>query len=183
MTFPNQIVRLVDKSARKLRALHLDYLVLLPLIFFICSQTIVPLPFSPVPVSLQPLPVFLAAWFFGWRGVAGYTVYLVQGGLGAPIFSGFSGGLFHLLGPTGGYLGGFLLGAIVITILKTKNSPTLEAYGLYIFATLATFFCGITHLCAFIPFSQAIAHGLAPFIIGDFVLKPLLFAISTRLKK
>jgi biotin transport system substrate-specific component len=182
MAITNIFVRLTHKAALKLRTYHLDYLVLLPLFFFIASQTILPLPFLPIPVSIQPLPIFLAAWFFGYRGVAGYATYLVQGLLGAPIFSGFSGGITHLLGPTGGYLIGFLLGAIIIACLKKNVHTKLEAYGAYALATATSIILGVAHLVSFMPVKAALACGCIPFIIGDFAIKPALFILALNIK-
>ncbi|MBM3886450.1 biotin transporter BioY [Candidatus Dependentiae bacterium] len=163
----------------KIKTLHLDWLVIFPLFFFITSQIILPLPFSPVPVSLQPFPVFLVAWFFGFRGIAGYFAYLLEGALSAPIFFGFSGGLAHLMGPTGGYLLGFLPGAIIIVYAKKHMSfqSLIAKYGLYTLATLITFISGVSFLTFFISIKAAIVHGFIPFIIGDFLFKPTIFTL------
>jgi biotin transport system substrate-specific component len=72
-------------------------------------------PFSPAPVSLQVLGVFLAGIFLGpvWGGVA-LVLYLVAGAVGAPIFVGGSAGFAQLLGQTGGYLWSYPVAAVVI---------------------------------------------------------------------
>lgn len=183
MAFVQTLTTAAHKIFSKVQLLHLDYLVLLPIAFFISSQIIIPLPFSPVPLSLQPLPVLLAAWFLGRRGVAGYAMYLVQGAIGAPIFCGFSGGLAHLLGPTGGYLIGFLVGAILVVAMRRHNQNIFRTYVVYATAMAATFIYGVWYLSMFMPISSAITHGLLPFIIGDFAIKPALFMIAARLKK
>ncbi len=183
MTFVQALATIAHKTFSKVQALHLDYLIFLPVAFFISSQIIIPLPFSPVPLSLQPLPVLLAAWLLGWRGVAGYGMYLAQGALGAPIFSGFSGGLVHLLGPTGGYLIGFLIGAVLLVTLRNSATNILLTYVAYAVAMIVAFTCGVGYLSTFMPVSLAIIHGFIPFIIGDFVIKPTLFLIATGLKK
>ncbi len=72
-----------------------------------------PLPFSPVPVTLQTLGIFLAALFLGpFWGAAAMVLYLLAGALGAPVFSGGSAGLGVLLGPTGGYLFSYPIAAL-----------------------------------------------------------------------
>lgn len=166
---------------QKIKAWHLDYLILLPAVFFIASQIIIPLPFSAVPLSLQPLPVLLVARLMGKRGVAGYAMYLLQGAIGLPIFSGFSGSLIHLLGPTGGYLIGFLLGAIVIAATRLHAPSIGGSYAWYVGAMGVVFLCGVLQLMAFVPAKIALLQGLAPFIFGDFVLKPLLFVAIVSL--
>lgn len=182
MSATDNLIRITQKITSKIQFLHLDWLVLFPLFFAVSSQIILPIPFLPVPLSLQPLPVFLAAWFFRHRGVAGYAIYLIQGLAGAPIFSGFSGGIIHLTGPTGGYLVGFFFGAIIIARLKEAARTRLGLYGIYSLATAVTFFFGIGHLSFLIPLKMAITCGLVPFIIGDFFFKPAIFVLTTKIK-
>lgn len=181
MIVQKEISLLISFVWQKIKSYHLDYLILLPILFFIASQIIIPLPFSAVPLSLQPLPVLLAARFMGARGVAGYAVYLLQGAMGLPIFSGFSGSLLHLLGPTGGYLIGFLFGAIVIATTSLHARSAAAAYGWYVCAMAIVFLCGLLQLMAFVPAKTAVLQGLLPFIIGDFVLKPLIFVGAVSL--
>lgn len=73
------------------------------------------IPFSPVPVTLQVLGVFLTGAFLGatWGGVA-MVLYLLAGAIGLPVFAGGTAGVGSLLGPHGGYLWGFALGAVVV---------------------------------------------------------------------
>jgi biotin transport system substrate-specific component len=183
MSLTNYLVSFSHKITKKILDLHLDYLLLLPLFFFIGSQIIIRIPFSPVPISLQPYTVFLAAWFLGQRGAAGYAMYLLHGACGAPIFAGFSGGLTYLLGPTCGYLIGFLVGAVMIVSLKSYVYNNVQAYSLYVVANIAVFACGIANLTRFMPLQRAVMCGLVPFIIGDFLFKPVFFVLATRLRK
>jgi biotin transport system substrate-specific component len=74
-----------------------------------------PVPGSPVPLSLATFGVYLAALLLGAKqGVLCVLVYLLLGMVGLPVFSGFSGGIGVLLGPTGGYLGGYVPCAFLI---------------------------------------------------------------------
>jgi biotin transport system substrate-specific component len=69
------------------------------------AQVAVPVPLSPVPMTLQPLAVLVVGGLLGGAmGASALCLYLVVGLLGLPVFAGGSGGLLHLLGPTGGYL-------------------------------------------------------------------------------
>ena len=78
---------------------------LMALLTAVGAQIAIPLPFTPVPVTLQVLVVLLSGLLLGVRrGASAQLSYLVLGAVGAPVFAGFSGGLGHLLGPTGGYL-------------------------------------------------------------------------------
>ncbi len=100
---------------------------------------------SVVPFTLQTLGVFLAVGLLGTKsGVLAVTVYLALGALGLPVFAGMKGGMGVLLGPTGGYLAGFLLTAWLAGCLmgngKKRGQTALAlAVGLiasYAFGTL-----------------------------------------------
>ena len=73
----------------------------------------IPIPVSPVPISLTNLAIYLTVCLLGWKfGTISYLIYLLIGIAGLPVFSGFSSGFAKLLGPTGGYLIGFIPMAI-----------------------------------------------------------------------
>ena len=75
----------------------------------------IPLPFSPVPLSLTNLVLYISIFILGWKAATvSYLAYLLLGAIGLPVFSGFAGGLGKLAGPTGGYL----VGMIFLTILS-----------------------------------------------------------------
>ena len=64
-------------------------------------------PIGPIPISLSILVILITVVVLGtWRALVSYTVYLLLGAVGMPVFSGFQGGLAKLAGPTGGYLAG-----------------------------------------------------------------------------
>ena len=70
----------------------------------------IPIPVSPVPISLTNLVIMISIYVLGFRDATiSYIVYLLLGLVGLPVFSGFTGGLGKLAGPTGGYLIGFIL--------------------------------------------------------------------------
>lgn len=74
----------------------------------VISQVVIPLP-AGVPLSFQVFAVSLCGCCLGWKwGAVSVAVYLLLGGVGLPLFSSFGGGIGWLLGPTGGFLWGFL---------------------------------------------------------------------------
>jgi len=78
----------------------------------LAAQVAVPVPFSPVPMTLQPLAVLAVGGLLGGvGGAAALATYLALGVLGLPVFAGGSSGVLHLLGPTGGYLLAFPVAA------------------------------------------------------------------------
>lgn len=75
-----------------------------------CVLCPVSVPIGPIPISLSILVLIVTTLVLGtWRALVSYTVYLLLGAVGMPVFSGFQGGLAKLAGPTGGYLVGFFL--------------------------------------------------------------------------
>ena len=93
------------------------------------------LPFSPVPVSLGTLGIMLACTILGAKsGLLCTTLYLLLGFAGLPVFTGFSGGAGKILGPTGGYLVGYLFLAFIGGWLanKWRRARMLQARGLFI---------------------------------------------------
>ena len=123
----------------------------------------------PVPMTLQPLAVLMIAMLCG-RNISFATVslYLIQGMVGFPVFA-YGGGLPYLLGPTGGFLFGFLFASILIGELADRGwgrslfkSVLAMLIGLFIIYT-----CGVFQLSILKGFDFAIINGLKPFIIGD----------------
>lgn len=85
----------------------------------VCAWISVPL--GDQAVSLQTFAVFLTLGLLGGKaGTATMLVYLLLGAAGVPVFTGFRGGIAALLGPTGGYLWGFLAGAVLYWVLEKR---------------------------------------------------------------
>ena len=153
-------------------------------VYAICSQIIIPLPFNLVPLSIQPAPLFLASFLFGWHAVNAYVLYLVQGACGLPFFSGLQGGLVRLLGPTGGYLIGFGLGMALIAICKKyTHQSMLKTLILLLVAEATAFTFGLFQLAWFIPTDKLLAAGLYPFLVGDFVIKIIMVLSCITIKR
>src|SRR3954470_9009039 len=89
------------------------------LVVALSAQVVVPVPFSPVPMTLQPLAVLAVGGLLGAAGgLSALVLYILLRGVGVPVFAGGGSGEMHLLGPTGGYLLAFpvaaaLTGAVV----------------------------------------------------------------------
>ena len=86
----------------------------------------VSIPIGPIPVSLTILIICLAVYLTGMKGATiSYLVYLLLGAVGLPVFSGYQGGLSKLAGPTGGYLIGFILLALISGLFFDKSGGNL----------------------------------------------------------
>ena len=84
----------------------------------IASWISIPLPFTPVPVNLATLAVTLAGALLGWKyGTMSVLIYILLGAVGVPVFAGFTGGLGHIAGPTGGYIIGYLSSALICGLI------------------------------------------------------------------
>jgi biotin transport system substrate-specific component len=129
----------------------------------------VQVPFWPVPMTMQTFVVLLMGAVLGWR-LAGASVlaYLAQGAIGLPVFAG-GAGLAYMAGPTGGYLAGFLLGAVAVGWLAEQGlGRTVTTTALaFLIGQVAIFGLGVAWLAGFIGLDKAIAAGLTPFLLAE----------------
>jgi biotin transport system substrate-specific component len=151
-------------------------------VILLATQVAFNLPFTPVPITGQTFGVLVAAMLLGHvRGVAAVTMYLVAGLMGAPVFANFSS-LTAVVGPTSGYLLGFLPMAYVAGLLAEKGwtSSYLGAISTGLIAHTVVLVVGSLVLAAFVGIENAWFMGVAPFLIGD-VVKSVAAAIVVRL--
>lgn len=126
---------------------------------------------GPVPLSLGSLAVYLAAALLhGKRSALAVFLYLLLGLIGVPVFTGFSGGIHHLLGPTGGFLLGYLPCALLSgwMIARLGDKPLVWT-GAFILGTLLLYLCGTGWyaMISRIPVTTAIPFCVFPFLPGD----------------
>ena len=151
-------------------------LVLGALIVAVSAQVALPVPFSPVPMTLQGLAVIAVGGLFGAAaGTGALVLYLVAGVLGAPVFSMGGSGLVRLLGPTGGYLLAFPVAALVAGKLGERGN-LLRSLGASLLAMVVIHLGGWAWLAAGLGGAQAATVGVAPFVVQD-SLKVLLGAV------
>ena len=123
----------------------------------------------PVPMTLQPLAVLMIAMLCGRNiSVAAVSLYLFQGMIGIPVFA-YGGGLPYLLGPTGGFLFGFLFASIIIGELADRGwgKFLVKSIVAMLIGLILIYVCGIIQLSFLKGFDFAIINGLKPFILGD----------------
>jgi len=88
----------------------------------VCSQIMIPLPFTPVPINLALLAVWICGGLLGAKKAAiSMLVYILLGAVGVPVFVGFNAGLGALAGPTGGYIIGYLPSAVVMGLVVANT--------------------------------------------------------------
>jgi len=130
------------------------------------------LPFSPVPVTGQTLGVLLIAMALGSaRGTAVVLAYLAEGAAGLPVFAGGKAGVAALIGPTGGYLFGFVAAALIIGYLSDRgwHAGYIKCIAAMTLGTAAIFACGLTWLSVYVPAGTLITAWLTPFVPGALV--------------
>ncbi len=149
------------------------------LLIGLCAQVKVLLPFGPVPVTGQTFAVLMIGALLGSRrGGLAVLAYLIEGVAGLPVFA-FGGGAAVLMGPTGGYLMGFLPAAYITGLLAERGwdrriGTTVPAM---VLGNVIIYACGLFWLCCLMGVGQRVlTAGLYPFVVGD-LLKILLAAI------
>ena len=136
----------------------------------------VPLPF--VPMTLQTLVVLLIGAAYGWRlGIATILAYLAEGALGLPVFAGPIGGLAPLLGPTAGYLTGFVVAALLAGLLAERgwdrSVPLLFAAMMLGHAAILALGCLWLAYGVKLGVDKAVMVGVVPFLAGSLVKSAL----------
>jgi biotin transport system substrate-specific component len=130
-------------------------------------------PFYPVPMTMQTLVVLLLGMAFGARlGAATVLLYLAEGAIGLPVFAGTPErgiGLAYMMGPTGGYLVGFVLSAAVTGWLTERRRDWLGLVLAVTVGSIVVFIPGVLWLAHLIGLQESIAHGLLPFLWGAVV--------------
>jgi biotin transport system substrate-specific component len=139
----------------------------------ICIMGPLSIPIGPVPVSLTNLALYITIYVLGTRrSVIACGLYLLIGLVGLPVFSGFTGGPQKLVGPTGGYLIGFIFMTLVAGLIVDHfyEKRIISFLGMFI-ATWIPYMMGTFWLAysAHMKFAAAFAAGVLPFIIEDMV--------------
>ena len=129
------------------------------------------IPIGPVPIVLQNMFVFLAGLLLGSRwALASVAVYLLTGALGLPVFAGGLGGIGRIVGPTGGYLIGYLPAVFIIGYISGKGTARIGYDVLaMICGTAVLYACGVTWLKILtgMTWAKTLTVGMYPFLIGD----------------
>ncbi len=138
----------------------------------LAAQAAIPLPFSPVPVTGQTFAVLLAGALLGsQRGALSQAVYIAEGLVGMPVFAGGHAGLAWALGPTGGYLAGFVAAAFVTGWLAERgwDRKVLTAGLAMVVGNVVIYACGLAWLLRFVAQERVLMAGMVPFLVGDIV--------------
>lgn len=145
------------------------------------SQIAVPLPWTPVPVTLQPMLVVLAGMWLGPRaGAASMLLYLAAGAAGLPVFTPIGApGVARFFGPTGGYLLAYPFAAFVAGALAGRSSTFVGRWAAAVAGMAVIFAGGLAQLALLYgSVGRAVALGITPFAALDLVKAWIAAAIS-----
>ncbi|MCS7285641.1 MAG: biotin transporter BioY [Anaerolineae bacterium] len=138
----------------------------------LAARIAIPLPFTPVPITGQTLAVLLVGAVLGSkRGALSMLLYLLEGAAGLPVFAGGTGSLHRLLGPTGGYLFGFVAAAFVTGWLAERqwDRRFWSNFLAMLIGNIVIYLFGLPWLARFVGVERVLPLGLYPFIPGDLV--------------
>jgi biotin transport system substrate-specific component len=152
------------------------------------SQIKIPLFFTPVPLTFQTLVLFLSIVSLRERAILSQAIYIFLGLVGVPVFSK-GAGLLYLFGPTGGYLLGFLVVALIFPYFLefTKGGRHLDIKFFFLFLganlVIYLFGAGWLKIVTKVSVKNAILMGIVPFIGGDLLKILLASVLSCRIVK
>lgn len=164
------------------------YIALFGILIAICSWITIP---GALPFTLQTFGVFLTVSVLGGkRGTIAVLLYIFIGLIGIPVFSGFQGGLGVLLGPTGGYIIGFIFSALIMWLFEILPGKSIFIQCTSMFMALVTcyIFGTLWYLLIFTEHSNGInimtviSLCVVPFVIPDIIKIVLVLILSKRLR-
>lgn len=167
----NETSGTVAVDNQKIRTKQMVLIALMTAVTCVLGPLSIPLPFSPVPISLTNFAIFLAIFVLGMKsGTISFIIYLLLGAVGIPVFSSFRGGLQILAGPTGGYLIGFIFLALIMGFaldhFDRKLVPTIIGMiiGMAVCYTFGTVW--LAKLLS-LSFKEGLMMGVIPYLPGD----------------
>lgn len=170
-----------------LKIKDMTYIALVAAVMCVIAPITIPLPFTPIPISMATFVVYITTIIIGKkRAVISILIYLLIGAVGVPVFSGYSGGVQKIASPTGGYLIGYIFCAFVIGwfVEKFENKMYMYAVGVAV-GTLTCYTVGTVWLSyqAQLTFTEALIMGVIPYIPLDVLKMIIAVAVGYPLKK
>ena len=179
----------VERMKKRFKTIDIAYIALGAVLITVCSWISIP---TAVPFTMQTFAVFAVLGILGGkRGTISVLVYVLLGAVGVPVFSGFSGGFGVILGPTGGYIVGFLLSGLLYWLLTALFGTKLYLQIIALCAGLLLLYAFGTAWFLFVynrtsgamGLSAALLSCVVPFIIPDLVKMGLALFLSGRIRK
>jgi len=173
-----------DANARLFTVSDLVRIGVMAALIAVCSWITIP---ATIPFTMQTFAVYFALEFIGGRnGAVAYFLYALIGAVGVPVFSSFRGGLGHLVGPTGGYLVGFVFTGFIFWAFEKRFTCKNVCHYIVLAAGLAAcYFFGTVWFMFQTGNDAASALMLCvvPYILPDVAKIALAVLLAVRLKK
>lgn len=169
MTIPSVVI---DRLVRGRAAADMLLVLGASALIAIAAQVAIPIPFTPVPLTLQPLAViFIGVTLGSKRGAAAAILYLLEGASGLPVFAQGHGGTAWLQGPTGGFLMSYPFAAYVAGFISERGwgSSIVRAITGMLLALGVIYLGGWAWLTTLTDARTAFFLGVAPFVLADIV--------------
>ena len=151
-----------------------------------CVLAPLSIPIGPVPISFTNLAIYLSLYLLGWKmGTMSLLMYLLIGAIGVPVFSGFSGGLGKLLGPTGGYIIGFIPMAILAGMVIEKCRSCIAQFAAMALGMSICYTLGTAWFCILMDTGVSAALGMCvfPFVPADIGKIVIAMIVGPSLRK
>lgn len=164
---------------RRMTTIQMTAAALMTAITCVLGPISIPIPISPVPITLTNLVIYFMVYILGMRlSLISLLGYLLLGMIGMPVFSGFAGGLGKLAGPTGGYLIGFIFLTVIAGFFVERFPGKILIHGFgMVLGTAVCYTFGTVWLAGQLEMSflGALGVGVIPYLPGDMV--KILFAL------
>ena len=148
----------------------------------VCAQISVPLPGNLVPFTLQTMAVMIVGFLLKPKtALITLGVYFLAGAIGLPVYASAKAGLGALAGPTGGFIWGFVLGGVLISIIYGNSFSWFRAILAVVFGLVVIYLCGCIQLAvvANMNWWQAVLSGCVPYLPGE-VIKAIVSVLIAR---
>lgn len=171
---------------KKSRIISLVQIPMMTVITVLCAWICLPM---PVPITLQTFAIYMSLLLLGGkRGLCSILLYISLGAVGLPVFSGFSGGVGHLLSPSGGYIWGFIICAVFYILTEKYANKSRFSKTLFLFlGTLLCYSAGTLWFILSVKNVSALLHTLIlcvfPFIFPDYLKIKLAVFTEEKIKK
>lgn len=152
----------------------------------ILAQISIPIPFSPVPINMATITVLMCGIILGKNyGALCQIVYVLLGLIGLPVFSNLTGGIGKILGPTGGYLIGYIFTAYIVGLISSHSTKKI-IYALSMIAGIFVCYAFGTAWFMYLtknPLYTSLTMCVLPFLIGDALKILIVTLLCNTLKK
>ena len=171
-------------SQRNYIALRICAIFSFSILMVISAYVRIPLFFTPVPLTLQTFVFYLSIIFLGRQAVFSQAIYLILGLTGLPVFTNAGSGFLYFLGPTGGYLAGFVVASLIFPFFFPKHNTFFKNFCYLFSVAFCVYFFGVAWLMSMYKFSlnSALIAGVAPFALGEIFKIGSASLIRLRLK-